>query len=100
MNKNYYYYGKKNGKRVCLAGVPNEDRSLHIGIAECSKKDNFNKKLGRKIAEGRALKKPIAHIGLDWESTGIISSTGKYFNEVCDKFCKEGKLEERIKIIT
>lgn len=37
-----------------LASGPDKKISLKIGMAICSRKDNYNKKLGRWIAEGRA----------------------------------------------
>lgn len=40
---------------------------LHIGIAECSKKDHYNKKLGRNIAQGR-MKHESAFVTLVSES--------------------------------
>lgn len=64
---NFHFYGVKSfpkGKKhvtrmVSLSGVITE-RGLQIGQAICSEKDTFNKKLGRTISEGRALKNPIA----------------------------------------
>lgn len=31
---------------------------VHYGVAQCSKKDSFSRKLGRIISKGRAIKKP------------------------------------------
>jgi len=44
----------RGGKTVVEVTTP-DGRTL-IGIARCSKKENFNKKLGVRIALGRALK--------------------------------------------
>jgi hypothetical protein len=35
---------------------PNVDRPVAVGIAECSRHDNYDKKIGRTIALGRAIK--------------------------------------------
>jgi hypothetical protein len=56
------YFHDKNNKKfkvVTVAGiyVP-ESGVVHIGVSRCSKKDNWNRKLGNKIAFGRALKNP------------------------------------------
>ena len=71
-NPNYYFYPEKqvqwNGKnftrKTAFAGVI-VNNALQIGMSECSNKDIFDKKLGKKIAEGRALKKPSIVITLD-----------------------------------
>ncbi len=55
--------GKTETRKVAFAGVI-EDNNLKIAFSECSTKDVFDKKLGRKIALGRAIKKPIVIIDL------------------------------------
>lgn len=70
-NKNFYFYseveakwkGKSITRKASFAGVV-KDNSLHIGQSVCSESDIYDKKKGRKIAEGRALKKPIVSIDL------------------------------------
>jgi len=53
MNKTYYFHGKTiDGQRYTIAGQF-VARSLILGIALCSLKDNFIKSLGRVKAEGR-----------------------------------------------
>lgn len=46
-------HGTKNG---CTVVVGLKDGSLYAGVSVCSKKDSFNRKLGRAIASGRAVK--------------------------------------------
>ena len=50
----YYYHSPefKNGVRVTIAGIYNNG-VLVLSAARCSHKDQFNKKIGRKIASGR-----------------------------------------------
>jgi hypothetical protein len=58
-NKVMFFHTKpEKGKRRCtFAGIIN-GQSIRVGIASCSLKDHFIKKLGRTIAEGRARKSP------------------------------------------
>lgn len=47
--------------RVTICGIFTKDEGtpcLKIGVARCSQKDNFSRKKGRLIAEGRANKRP------------------------------------------
>lgn len=46
----------KSGRRFTLAGFPDGNK-LKIGLAVCNPKDQFCKKIGRSIAEGRAKNK-------------------------------------------
>jgi len=57
-----YIFHEENGtpNRCTVVGVLNEQtKTLNVGIARCSKKDNFQRKKGRTIARGRALKNPF-----------------------------------------
>lgn len=45
-----------------------ETNVLSVGVACCSPKDNFNKKIARRISEGRAAKKPIITIEVTKEN--------------------------------
>jgi hypothetical protein len=64
--KTYYIYetAKKSKRRLSIAAFISENQ-LCIGVAQCSKKDQFNKKIGRAIAEGRALKHPTIKVQLE-----------------------------------
>lgn len=70
-NKNFYFYsevtanwkGKDITRKASFAGVV-EGQSLHIGQSVCSESDIYDKKKGRKIAEGRATKKPVVTVDL------------------------------------
>lgn len=44
--------------RSCVAGIYNEG-TLVFGVSTCGNKDQFVKKIGRYIAHGRAVKKPV-----------------------------------------
>jgi hypothetical protein len=62
MNNLYFHptvKGNFNGKpferRATVAGVPNINGTMSLGLAVCSEKDQFVKKVGRAKAEGRAL---------------------------------------------
>lgn len=57
----YHTKPKPNVKRKTFAGIVN-GKHLYIGLATCSLKDNFSKKIGRTIAEGRANRKPITSL--------------------------------------
>lgn len=49
----------KTNKNKTVAGIfDRENHMLKIGVSVCSNNDNYNKKIGRTISEGRALKKP------------------------------------------
>lgn len=57
-NKFIFHSRETNGmRRHTLVGILNDD-ILNIGYAVASNRDSFTKKLGRVIAEGRAIKKP------------------------------------------
>lgn len=43
------------GRTVCMITLA-DGKEIH-GVAECSRKDGYNKKIGRDIALGRALKR-------------------------------------------
>lgn len=61
-NKHSVFYGhgtaKSKNQRFTLAIVPTSGTTANIGIAVCSSKDVFVKRVGRNIAYGRAMKKP------------------------------------------
>lgn len=48
----------KDEKRATFTGIIT-DTDLNIGIATCSKKDQFSRKKGRVISTGRAVSKPL-----------------------------------------
>ena len=45
-----------------VAAVPSADGSFKIGIAICSAKDNFSKKVGRELSFKRATEDPFAEV--------------------------------------
>jgi hypothetical protein len=47
-----------------------EEDYIHIGIAQCSKKDQFSRKIGRQVAVGRAKMMKDRNDGVSRRSTG------------------------------
>ena len=48
---------------------------LSFGVACCSGKDVYNKKIGRRISEGRALKTPIVTVSVTKENISEVFIT-------------------------
>jgi hypothetical protein len=69
MNNNTYVLHTRagNSPRVTVAAVIN-GQTVNFGAARCSTNDQFNKKIGRHIAIGRANKNPIGHMMLPQEN--------------------------------
>jgi hypothetical protein len=65
MNNTYYYHTKENsnGRRATFAGIVNNG-AIQIGLSVCSKKDQFQKRIGRVISTNRAKSHPISTIPL------------------------------------
>jgi hypothetical protein len=64
MNTKFAYLrDTRNKKRILTIArrVDPENGETSIGFAVCSPKDNFNKKKGREIAEGRMREAPLFH---------------------------------------
>ena len=67
MNNIFFTHKIKDykGRKTTICGLFTESgqilkrRRLKIGISICSAKDQFSKRTGRLIAEGRAIKSPI-----------------------------------------
>lgn len=65
--KNYYYFHSgesEKGERLCFCGTPEKHKGQHgdgldgkwkvrVGIAKCNSEDNYDKRIGRKIAFDR-----------------------------------------------
>lgn len=82
------YYGNtiEQMPRITICTILSEDKTkLSFGVAMCSKKDRFVKKIGRELAYNRALNSPIMEVKV----------TKDNISEVRMKFCEF--LEERIK---
>lgn len=64
----YNYYPKNDSPqghgRVSFAGVV-ENNVLKVGVAVCGRKECFNKKRGRTIAQARAAKKPFFELPVE-----------------------------------
>ena len=58
------YNNQIKERRVAFAGVI-DNNTINIGEAVCSEKDIFDKKIGRQIALGRAIKKPVYQITIE-----------------------------------
>jgi hypothetical protein len=63
MENTYYYHTKQNnnGRRATFAGVV-ENGTIKIGLAVCSNKDQFQKRIGRNISGNRARIAPISTV--------------------------------------
>lgn len=78
--KTYYLHSKTaRGNRFTLAARPTGGHIL-IGIAKCSKRDHFNKKIGRMISEGR-LNKGVVYVR-DGELPKVLREFAKEFSEI------------------
>jgi hypothetical protein len=78
----YFLHTKelKGGRRITFAGIK-DGNHLKIAMARASKFDQFDKKIGRKIAANRLKEGIIFHkVIIDPDSF-----SGKIFNEVCVK---------------
>lgn len=62
--------GAVEQRRIAFSGVKQVDGTVKIGIAICNPKDMFNKKLARRISEGRAQVKPIHVIRIETDKPG------------------------------
>lgn len=83
----FFGYGESasNPKvRFTIAMVPTGINTCSVGIAICSEKDQFNKKIGRTMAEGRANKRPYMMIvGMDTTTVeGMLSIKTMMKNEI------------------
>jgi len=60
-NKSFFFHSresiKNNGSTVCFVPIGVGEPYFRMGVSVCSLCDNFCKKKGRLIAEGRAIKK-------------------------------------------
>lgn len=57
----YFHFrnvGKSKAVTVCMVPIGEGEKRFEMGVARCNEKDNFSKKIGRAIAEGRANKRP------------------------------------------
>lgn len=54
----YYHFDEGPHKRGATVAATVVEDQLHFGVSICNPGDQFNKKLGRKIASGRAIKRP------------------------------------------
>lgn len=59
--KAYYLHGGSNwsNDRFTVAAIPMGGKTVKLGLAVCSDRDNFSKKKGREIALDRAVNKPF-----------------------------------------
>lgn len=78
LSKDKINFGKiiKNYPRYTICGSLDYDTNLlSFGIACCSGKDVYNKKIGRRISEGRALKTPIVTVSVTKENISEVFIT-------------------------
>jgi hypothetical protein len=57
----YFYTNPQDARRITVCGIKNPENpnQLLIGTTVCSPKDNFTRRRGRVIAQGRALSNPV-----------------------------------------
>ena len=74
-----FFHGEtQEGRGFTIAGVNGpSDEHIQLGLALCSEKDHLNKKLGRKIASGRAKR-----IGTVIAVENIKGQEGKVFRDI------------------
>jgi hypothetical protein len=57
-SKPFYFHFRDmkhlNGVTVCMQPIKPGMQSFRVGVSCCSQRDNFSKRIGRRIAEGRA----------------------------------------------
>lgn len=87
----YRFHSKTTDKcRVTVVGAYNNGY-LNLAVARCSKKDQFNKKLGNIIAEGRLLKGKLHSSVKITDEQGIFGflKHAKVVSEIvkCTKIC-------------
>ena len=69
---------------------------IHLGFSFCSDKDRYEKKLGRKISEGRLQTRPLVVYGLEDKTNNeiiefAVSLIDKYGKEVLEFNCYDVK---------
>jgi hypothetical protein len=84
MNNTFHFHGEKrfgkHTKRISITGIL-KNNAMDIGVARCSNRDMFNRKLGNVISTGRAIKNPE---GVFIPTT---DNVGKEFVEWCKEYC-------------
>jgi hypothetical protein len=93
----YVFHASKGvleNRGMTLAGIV-ENNSIKIGIAVSRPGDIFNRKKGRLIAAGRAVKKPFDTYNIPEE---FENTPGKYFNMLATDLVavKTEEIEQRI----
>ena len=73
LDKENHLVGIRNGSRRVVAGVIDSNNNLHVGVAQCSLNDVFNKKAGKKIALQRATSSKVPHIVVKIENPNKIT---------------------------
>ena len=100
-NKHAIFYGygqamhskKRKPMRYTIAIVPTGPSSVNVGIAVCSMKDNFVKRIGRNIAAGRAQAKPTLVIeGSYWDQSKTETGANQIVLRNVDTTTVEGML--------
>lgn len=56
----FYTHGTSDsGRRFTIAAKKIDANTVQFGLAICNQRDNFCRKIGRRIAEGRAVVRPV-----------------------------------------
>jgi hypothetical protein len=89
MNNTYYYHTRSNdnGRRATFAGILNKaTNTIAIGLAVCSNRDQFQKRVGREISTVRAANHPLTIVPLVADI-----KPGIAFRKVAEIYCDNNK---------
>ena len=92
-NKHDVFFGhgtaKRKNQRFTIAIVPVDSSTANVGVAVCSTKDPFNKRVGRLAAHGRAVKRPtLTYRNVDTTTIeGMLSLKQRVKEEIAGDIC-------------
>ena len=90
----YRFYSKpNNGARVSVVGQV-QDNQLKIAVARCSEKDQFVRKVGRELAEGRL------NAGLLYSKIPMEECTVKTFVDVAQEVVKKVLIRKKTVLVS
>lgn len=84
----FRFYSKENPRVAVIGNFTNG--KLEISVSRCGKKNNFSRKIGRTIAEGRLAK------GILYDTIEKESITTNEFVEIANKIANEVAFSKKI----